>query len=424
MRDILLEIWESVRRNKLRTCLTGFAVSWGILMLVILLGAGNGVMNSTMGNMEEIASNIMEIYPGRTSKPYEGLKEGRWLRLTEKDASFMEGNAFSNVIDRVSPSKSLEGDNYKLTYGKTKVTVYVKGVGSDYSNINKVEIYAGRFLNKNDEDQLRKVVIVPSNIADRMLDGRGDYDSLIGRRVKVGSFSFKIVGIRKSFENQDDRQLFIPLSTLMRLTPGNIYLSSIDISFHGLKTEQQNKDFETKLKRALNERHMAAPDDESAFWIWNRFTMAMQIEKGRSILEIALWIIGIFTLMSGIVGVSNIMLITVKERTHEFGIRKAIGASPWAIIKLIISESVAITAVFGYVGMVLGLLVCEIMDKTLGASSMEIFDASIKIMDNPTVSVGTAVGVTAVLIIAGTLAGLIPARKAAKVRPIESLRAD
>ncbi|MBQ0093388.1 MAG: ABC transporter permease [Bacteroidales bacterium] len=424
MRDILLEIWESVRKNKLRTCLTGFAVSWGILMLVILLGAGNGVMNSTMGNMEDIASNIMEIYPGRTSKPYGGLKEGRWLRLTEKDASFIEGNAFSDVIDRVSASKSLDGDNYKLTYGKTKVTVYVRGVGSDYSNINKVEIYAGRFLNKNDEDQLRKVVIVPSNIADRMLDGKGSYESLIGRRVKVGSFSFKIIGIRKPYENQDDRQLLIPISTLMRLTPGNIYLSSIDVSFHGLKTEEQNREFETKLKRALNERHMAAPDDESAFWIWNRFTMAMQMEKGRSILEIALWIIGIFTLMSGIVGVSNIMLITVKERTHEFGIRKAIGASPRDIIRLIISESVAITAVFGYVGMVLGLVVCEIMDKTVGASSMEIFDSSIKIMENPTVSVGTAVGVTAVLIVAGTLAGLIPARKAAKVRPIESLRAD
>ena len=424
MRNLLVEIWESVRRNKLRTCLTGFAVSWGILMLIILLGAGNGVMNSTMGNMEEIASNIMEIYPGRTSKPYGGLKEGRWLRLTEKDASFVEGSAFSDVVDRVSPTKSLDGANYKLTYGKTKATVYVHGVGPDYSEINKVEIYAGRFLNNNDDEQIRKVVILPSNIADRMLDGRGSYDSLIGRRVKVGTFSFKIVGVRKSFENQDDRQLFIPLSTLMRLNPGNIYLSSIDISFHGLKTEEQNREFEKKLKRALNERHMAAPDDESTFWIWNRFTMSMQMEKGRSILEIALWIIGIFTLMSGIVGVSNIMLITVKERTHEFGIRKAIGASPWDITRLIISESVAITAVFGYVGMVIGLAVCEIMDKTVGASSMELFGESIQIMKNPTVSVGTAIGVTVVLIVAGTLAGLIPARKAAKVRPIESLRAD
>lgn len=424
MRNLFVEIWESVRRNKLRTCLTGFAVSWGILMLIILLGAGNGVMNSTMGNMEEIASNIMEIYPGRTSKPYEGLREGRWLRLTEKDASFIGGGAFSDVIDKVSPSKSLEGSENRLSYGKMTSKVPVRGVGADFSEINKVEMLAGRFINRNDEEQIRKVVVLPSNIAERMLDGRTCYESLIGKNVKVGSFSFKIVGVRKHYENQDDRQLLIPLATLMRLSPGNIYLSNIVISFHGLKTEQQNKEFESKLKRALNERHMAAPDDESSFWIWNRFTMAMQMEKGRRILEIALWIIGIFTLMSGIVGVSNIMLITVRERTHEFGIRKAIGASPWAITKLIISESVVITAVFGYVGMVLGLVVCEIMDKTLGASSLELFGTSVKMMENPTVSVGTAVGVTAVLIVAGTIAGLIPAVKAARVRPVESLNAD
>ena len=424
MRNLLAEIWESVRRNKLRTCLTGFAVSWGILMLIILLGAGNGVMNSTLYNIEGIASNIMEVYPYYTSKPYEGLMEGRRMWLTDKDASFVGGGAFSDVIDKVSPSKSLDGNAYKLSYGKAISSVYVSGVGVDYSSINKIEIHSGRFLNKNDEDQTRKVVVVPSTIADWMLDGKGDYDSLIGKRVKIGPFSFKIIGVRKKFENQDDRQLLIPLSTLKGLNPGNIYLSNISLSFHGIKTEEQYREFEKKLKRALNEKHMADPDDESAFWIWNSFTMSQQMEKGRNILEIALWIIGIFTLMSGIVGVSNIMLITVKERTHEFGIRKAIGASPWDITGLIISESVAITAVFGYVGMVLGLVVCEILDKTLGATPMDILGESVQIMKNPTVSVGTAVGVTVVLIIAGTLAGLIPARKAAKVRPIESLRAD
>ena len=201
-------------------------------------------------------------------------------------------------------------------------------------------------------------------------------------------------------------------------------LDLIAFTFNGLETEAENEAFELRLKKILNARHSAAPDDESAYYIWNQFTQNMQMNKGRSILNTGLWIVGLFTLLGGIVGVSNIMLITVKERTHEFGIRKAIGAGPWNITKLIIAESVAITAFFGYIGMVLGMIACIIMEQTIGQESMDMFGQSIRLLINPTVGLSEAIKSTVLLVIAGTIAGLFPAVKAARVRPIEALRAD
>ena len=192
-------------------------------------------------------------------------------------------------------------------------------------------------------------------------------------------------------------------------------------SFHGLETEEDNEAFETRYRASVNKAHKAAPDDNGALWLWNRFTQNMQMNKGTRIIRTALWILGIFTLVGGIVGVSNIMLITVKERTREFGIRKAIGASPWEVMKLILAESVSITAFFGYVGMFLGMVACEVMKATVGQSSVEFFGESIRLFVNPTVGLGVALGVTILLVVAGTLAGISPAMKAARIRPIEAL---
>ena len=239
----------------------------------------------------------------------------------------------------------------------------------------------------------------------------------------MGSFAFRVVGIYKDQENGQANAV-TSYSVLKTIYGKGDDAGRIEFNFHGLETEQDNENFETAYRKRINANHMAAPDDESAIYLWNRYTQSMQMTKGIGIIRTALWIVGLFTLLSGIVGVSNIMLITVKERTREFGIRKAIGAKPWSILRLIIVESVIITTVFGYVGMLLGVFANEYMDATLGHDVIDtgLFRATMFV--DPTVGLDVCIEATAVMIIAGTIAGLVPAMKAAKIRPIEALRAE
>ena len=423
MRDVFVEMWESVRRNKLRTCLTGFAVAWGIFMLIVLLGAGNGIMNMAQGNMEGLNVHTMEVYGSTTSKPYGGFKQGRRIELDESDIRLTAGPAFSDHIDDVTAT-ILSQESFKMTYGKRYFNVVMNGVYPDFAGQNQMQILSGRFINNSDIENLRKVIVITHLQARNFLGGKENYDSLIGQRVKIGNLSFKIVGVRHAAENEDDSALFTPYTTLRGIFAKNNKIDILSFTFHGLETEEDNEAFEKEYRQIMNRHHGAAPDDERAIWIFNNFTMNMQMNKGRNILEGFLWVIGIFTLLSGIVGVSNIMLITVKERTHEFGIRKAIGAGPWSVMKLIIAESVSITAFFGYIGMVLGMIACEVLDATVGSNPIDVLGETINIMENPSVGLNVAVEATLLLIIAGTLAGLIPASKAAKVKPIEALRAE
>ena len=422
MQDLLTEIWESVRRNKLRTSLTGFAVAWGIFMIIVLLGAGNGLMNSFNQDSEGFATNTMEIYPSATSKPYKGYKQGRYMTLTEQDMDLL-ARQFPDIIDQVTTSVSKSG--FAITYGKKHFSnMSLNGTFPGQADMNHIQVLAGRFINSLDIAQKRKVMVITHMLAKNLLEGGKDYASLLGKKVKVGNLVFTIVGVRHAYENRNDRELYIPYTTARAIFGMTNDLDLIAFTFNGLETEAENEAFELRLKQILNARHSAAPDDESAYFIWNQFTQNMQMNKGRGFLNVGLWIVGFFTLLGGIVGVSNIMLITVKERTHEFGIRKAIGSSPWNITKLIITESVAITAFFGYIGMVLGMIACFIMDRTLGQETMDMFGQSIRLLINPTVGLSEAIKSTVLLVISGTVAGLFPAIKAARVRPIEALRAD
>lgn len=421
MRDLFTEVWESVRRNKLRTALTGFAVSWGIFMLIVLLGAGNGLMNSFMRGGEGFASNSVSVGGGWTSKPYDGLKSGRRIRLDDMDVAITAGNQFSQYVDQVSPTV---GTNATLSLGKRSFSGYIDGQYPAAKDMGKVEMLYGRFLNDKDIADSRKVVVMPESTASRLLEPGQDVETLLGKYVKVGSLAFQVVGISKADRMRNDNNLWAPYTTVKTVYGKGQEVGSISFTTKGLETEAANEEFEKQYKAAINLHHRAAPDDERAVWVWNRAHQDVQMKKGRNILSTALWIIGLFTLLGGIVGVSNIMLITVKERTHEFGIRKAIGASPWAITKLIISESVTITAFFGYIGMFLGMLTCTILDKTLGQAKMSVFDEQIAMLVDTGVGMDVAIEATLVLIIAGTLAGFFPARKAAGVRPIEALRAE
>ncbi len=420
MGDLFIEIWESVRRNKLRTSLTGVAVAWGILMIIVLLGAGNGLMNAVMSNSDNVQTNTMMIGGGWTSKPYDGLKSGRRIVLDDKDVATIAGPAFIDHIDQVSATVSQSGT---VSYGENHFSGSLNGIYPGYAEMEGVRMAYGRFINPKDIDESRKVAVISTRNARNLFDNR-DYESCIGRRIKVGDVSFRIVGVYQVDESNMSSDVYVPFSTLKTVYGKGEEIGELVFSFHGLESLQDNEQFEKHLKAVVNKAHRAAPDDERAIWIWNRFTDDLQINNAVRILHIALWIIGIFTLMSGIVGVSNIMLVTVKERTHEFGIRKAIGARPSSISALIIAESVLITAFFGYVGMVLGMLACMYLDATVAQKTIEVMGVQISMFKDPTVGLDVALEATLLLVVAGTMAGLAPARRAAAVRPIEALRAD
>ena len=422
MRDLLTEILESLRRNKLRTALTGFSVAWGIFMIIVLLGAGNGLMNAFMTQSGDILANTMQVSGGWTSMPYDGLKAGRRIRLMEKDKEITESALFAQNIDAVSASLSQNG--MKVTYRKRTMDGYLEGIFPEYEAMNKVRIVAGRGLDRFDIEGRKKVAVLAMSHVKNLLDGSLDYDAILGKFLKVGNVMYRVVGVYQSREDSMWESIFVPFTTLQTIYLKGDELETLTFSFHGLATEKENEAFEERYRASVNTAHRADPKDRSALWIWNRYTQNMQMDKATGILRTALWIIGLFTLLSGIVGVSNIMLITVKERTHEFGIRKAIGASPWGIMKLILAESVTITAFFGYIGMLLGMIACQILDKTVGQSSVGIMDQQVAMLVNPTVGLDVAIEATIVLIVAGSIAGLFPARKAAHVRPIEALRAE
>ena len=297
----------------------------------------------------------------------------------------------------------------------------LSGVYPSEADINKREIVSGRFVNDIDMKERRKVIALWQTQAKELAK---DYLSLVGRDVKVGDLMFKVIGIVKDDKQRQNNEAFIPYTTLKTIYAKGDEAGDIQFEIKGLVTEAQNKDFERNYRAHLNTQHDAAPDDESAVYIWNRYLDNIQMAQGISIIRTALWVIGLFTLLSGIVGVSNIMLITVKERTREFGVRKAIGAKPWQILKLIITESVITTAIFGYIGMICGIAANEYMDATIGHEVVDtgLFQATMFL--NPTVGLDVCIQATLVIIIAGTIAGLIPALKAARVRPIEALRAE
>lgn len=419
MRELIKEIWSTSKRNKLRTSLTGFAVAWGIFMLIFLLGAGNGLINAQLQQSNRFLANSMMVFGGRTSKAYNGLKEGRDIDLNDKDL-LISNTTFGHLIGDVGGH--LELYNADITYGDNYIASQrLTGVFPTHTKIDKTEIIAGRFINNIDQKERRKVLVLSRNQAKELVK---DYRSLVGKNVKLDDLSFKVVGIYKDDESRENNAAFTPYNTAKTIFVKGNSAGDIEFTLKNLKTEEQNRAFEKKYRASINTNHQAAPDDERSIWIWNRYMDNIQMNQGIAIIQSALWIIGLFTLLSGIVGVSNIMLITVKERTREFGVRKAIGAKPWSILKLIITESIIITSFFGYIGMVCGVAANELMDKTIGHTTVDtgLFKAAMFV--NPTVGIGTCIGATITIVIAGTIAGLIPAIKAAKIRPIEALRAE
>lgn len=419
MRELIKEIWSTSKRNKLRTSLTGFAVAWGIFMLIFLLGAGNGLINAQLQQSTRFLANSMRVFPGETSKAYKGLKEGRSITLNDRDI-LISNQTYGQYVDDVGGR--LEQYNVNINYGDNYVASQsLVGVAPTHPKIDKTELIAGRFINEIDMKEQRKNVVLSRSQAKELSK---DYRSLVGKNVKISNLNFQVVGIYKDDESRNNTEAFIAYSTVKIIYAKGDDAGSLEFTIKNLKTREDNKQFEKNYRASINNNHQAAPDDERTIWLWNRYMDNIQMNQGIAIMQTALWIVGLFTLLSGIVGVSNIMLITVKERTREFGVRKAIGAKPWSILKLIITESIIITSFFGYIGMVCGVAANEIMDATIGHTTVDtgLFKAAMFV--NPTVGLGTCIGATITIVIAGTIAGLIPAIKAARIRPIEALRAE
>lgn len=415
MREVLIEIWVSLRKNKLRTFLTGFSVAWGIFMLVILLGAGNGLQNGVLSNFGDMAVNSMQVYGGWTSQPYAGYKKDRRIALQNKDLTVI-----SSEFDEVTQigSRSYYGDQ-ELTYGKEFISAQFLGASPEMKTMYGLKLVRGRFINKQDMDDCRRVLVVESKIREILFKNADP----LGKEVKSKYGIFKVVGEYTTTGNHGQSiRCYIPITTGQLIyKANNPEVNSAMFEVQNIETVDESKEFVTRLRTRLSKEHSFAPDDMSAIWVSNNIEEYKNIMMIFGGIAMFVWIIGLGTLMAGIVGVSNIMLVTVRERTNEFGIRKALGARPKSIINLILMESVMITAMFGYVGMVCGVGVMEVvnyyMEQTAATSG-----GGFAMFKDPTLNLSVAVSATVVLVVAGLIAGYIPARRAARLKTIDALR--
>lgn len=418
MIDIIQEIFQSLRRNKLRTTLTGLSVSWGIFILIILLGAGNGLKNGVSSNFSDRATNSVTLWSGTTSMPHEGLKSGRNLQFSEKEINAIENQLTESrlVTARISRTQNISNG---AEYGSYQI----RGVMPDYQNIEHLIINPkdGRFVNQLDINSNNKVIVLDKKIAD-LLFKKGN---AIGKDVKVGDLIFKVIGINSKKEQWGGPNAYIPFSTAQIIFNPSKKFNQITFTVDGLETKEENDKFDEKLRTVMGNMLSFNPKDRQAIWVNNSQADYIETQKIFGGITIFVSIIGLLTLIAGIVGVSNIMLVSVKERTKEIGIRKAIGAPPSSILSSIIFESLMITAIFGYFGMMMGIGLTEVvnffMEQSVATQGDEM---QMSVFKNPTVNISYALFATGILIVSGIIAGYMPARNAVKIKPIEAMRRD
>ena len=404
MLDLIREIGQTLRNNKLRTALTGISVAWGIFMLIILLGAARGVTNYFDESMGSNPTNVISIWGGRTSKPYKGYKDGRWIELKEGDAAAIV-NDNPGHVSRVSPFAS--ADTAKIKTSRDAISGF-EAVFPDAIRTKKLTMKYGRFINDLDISEARRVMVLADNQATLLFGNDAD---ALGKTVSSMGLAWTVVGI---YSHRWNRSTYAPYTTYKAVTGNNDYAYQLDATVEGLTDDASGDAVEEAIRASLAAQHNFAPDDANAIWTWNRFNDYLRGQRGNNILRLAVWIIGLLTLLTGIVGVSNIMFVSVRERTHEIGIRRAIGAKPRSIVLQVITESIAVTGLFGYIGVFLGIVVLQFINHFVGDSTEG--------FRNPTVDLSMALQVTVALIVAGAIAGLFPAIKATKVKPVEALR--
>ena len=405
MIDLLNEILQTIRNNKVRTILTGIAVTWGVFMLIVLLGMARGLTNTFDENLMDNQSSRLKIWGGNTSIPWRGNPEGRRIIMKERDIKTLPASN-PGEVDKVT---AIIYGGSTLQTPKARIKQTYSGVYPDYrKDLSNVYLSEGRFINARDMDEMAKVIVIPQYYAEQLFpsDGKGAY----GGRVMLNDLSFRVVGI---YESRWRRDVYIPFTTACAMQTDRSDLGNLTVELKNVATEQEALDAERNVRETLSKIHGFDPSDESAVYISNLMTGFFKILQANSVLNISVWVLGILTMLTGVVGISNIMFVSVRERTHEIGIRRAIGAKPSWILVQILAEAVAITLIFGYIGIVAGTAVTQVVAYMMGDDGPLI---------NPTVSLSIAFEVTAVLVFAGAVAGLFPALKALKVKPVEALR--
>lgn len=413
------EIFATLKKNKLRTFLTSFSVAWGILMLIILLGSGNGLQNAVMKNFERNAKNAVWIWPGRTSVEYKGFSKDRQIKFTNEDYEILR-DEFSE-IDNISPQFNIWGGtivSYKNEFGNFTIQCVLPS----HQPIEGSKIIGGRYLNNFDIDQRRKICIIGEEVKKSLFKDKEP----LGEFIKINDISFKVVGVYRDGSGWENRRIVLPFSAAQSIFNGGRRVSTIGLTT-GTESLEENNAIIDKIRARLSALHTVDPNDKSAIGMRNTLEDFEQTQKIFSGIKMFIWFIGIGTIIAGIVGVSNIMLIVVKDRTREIGVRKALGATPASVVGLVLSEAIFITTLAGYIGLVLGVGIMEtvsfIVDQSIANAPVNTDSSEMPVMFlNPTADINVAVGATILLIISGALAGLIPAIRAAKVKPIEALR--
>lgn len=415
--DSFREIGATIKKNKLRTFLTGFSIAWGIFMLIVLLGAGNGLRNGIESNFSRRAKNTVSVWPGITTIPFKGLPVDRSIKFDQKDVDLIK-NHFPEV-DHLSAQIS---QMRIISYGKDYGSWSMRGVHPDAAYINNInmETLKGRFINEVDLDKKRKVIIINTEMASVLFKG----EDPLGKHVVAQNIAFMVVGVYNDETGSTNVPCYVPFTTAQSLYNQNYGFGRLDFTITGIKTLAENEKFIERYREKMSVLHNFDPKDNAALSIWNTAEDAIDSAKRFNTVTYFIWAVGILSLIAGIVGIGNIMLITVKERTREFGIRKAIGASPLSILKLVLLESILITAIFGYVGMMLGIGVTEIANYIVEMINQASPPGSAVVFKNPTVDIAIVLQATAVLIVAGVIAGGIPAVRAVSISPVEAMRAE
>ncbi len=412
-RDNWQEIYATVKKNKLRTFLTSLGVGWGIFMLVIMLGAGNGLKNGVMSDFAGTATNSFFLWTQKTTKPYKGMKPGRYFNFNNADTKALSALKELKVVSPQNQLGGWRGGN-NVVRGLKTGNFEVNGANPNMTQIEQIKIDSGRFINENDMNEKRKVCVIGDRVREELFKTG---EQVLGAYVRINGVYFNVIGITKAESrgqngNSQAKKIIVPFSTFQQaFNFGDLVGWYAIVAVPEVPAAMAEK----KVLALLRERHKIAPNDELAIGHWN---MGEQYGKMNGLFDginILIWFVGIGTLIAGVIGISNIMLIVVKERTREIGVKRALGATPLSIVSQIITESVCLTAISGYFGLLAGILLLELVNSVIGNE--------VPMFNNPTVDLQVALTSLTVLVISGALAGLIPARKAVAILPVEALRA-